>query len=417
MSRKSQVKLTKEYEELFGNLNARIELLTRTQSETLEEYVAILPNFIPLNFKKIIAASYLLCLTEEIFQVTFDNFRIDMITFCSMLGFNFQLSHGIPSHVFVDDYLTKFVQILKVSSDTLQEMLKTFIVELASGYSPTLVQTLVIMDFLQPLFLEMLSIIEKEIDLRFVCAILTTAIEDFIDRKSRLKKGEEIGSSSIVAVFEEFKVQYPLSLGRDLVYDMCLKLTLGRTWKSLETLVQKEIETLSESIATQREDSLAQYYANVAREKEMYSDGYYVSMITGRLFELFVLGRSMTENLRNGIVNAVDVMIRRCLIDKHGYASASGEETLDIANNLLWETVWELPQILAAVLNPDEIMEIMKINKPREWLKTREKELKIRFSRLLSRYSGLNPLPAVIGNAFIKILETAMNMKVRITFD
>lgn len=417
MSRKSQVKLTKEYEELFGNLNSRIELLTRTQSETLDQYVNILPDFIPPNFKKIIAASYLLCLTEEIYQVTFDHFRVDMITFCSMLGFNFQISHGIPSHVFVDKYLSKFVQILKVSSDTLQEMLKTFIVELASGYSPTLVQTLVIMDFLQPLFFEMLSIIEKEIDLRFVCAILTTAIEDFIDRKSRLKKGEEIGDSSIVAVFEEFKNQYPLSQGRDLIYDMCSKLTIGRTWEVLETLVQKEIDSLSESIATQREDSLAQYHANVAREKEMYSDGYYVSMITGRLFELFVLGRSMTENLRNGIVNAVDVMIRRYLIDKHGYASASGEETLDIANNLLWETVWELPQILAAVLNPDEIMEIMKTDNPQEWLKVREKGLKIRFNRLLSRYSGLNPLPAVIGNAFIKILETAMNMKVRITFD
>jgi hypothetical protein len=417
MSRKSQVKLTKEYEELFGNLNSRIELLTRTQSETLEQYVHQLPDFIPVNFKNIIAASYLLCLTEELYQVTFDSFRIDMITFCSMLGFNFQLSHGIPSHIFVDEYLTKFVQILKVSSDTLQEMLKTFIAELASGFSPTLVKTLVIMNFLRPLFLEMLSIIEKEIDLRFVCAILTTAIEDFIDRKSRLKKGEEIGNSSIVAVFEEFKKQYPLSQGQDLIYDMCSKLTLGRTWELVETLVQKEIEALSESIATQREESLAQYHANVAREKEMYSDDYYVSMITGRLFELFVLGRSMTENLRNGIVNAVDVMIRRYLIDKHGYASASGDETLDIANNLLWETVWEIPQILAAVLNPDEIMEIMKTDSPREWLKSREEELKARFSRLLSRYAGLNPLPAVIGNAFIKMLETAQNMRVRITFD
>jgi len=417
MSRKSQVKLTKEYEELFGNLNSRIELLTRTQSETLEQYVHQLPDFIPVNFKNIIAASYLLCLTEELYQVTFDSFRIDMITFCSMLGFNFQLSHGIPSHIFVDEYLTKFVQILKVSSDTLQEMLKTFIAELASGFSPTLVKTLVIMNFLRPLFLEMLSIIEKEIDLRFVCAILTTAIEDFIDRKSRLKKGEEIGNSSIVAVFEEFKKQYPLSQGQDLIYDMCSKLTLGRTWELVETLVQKEIEALSESIATQREESLAQYHANAAREKEMYSDDYYVSMITGRLFELFVLGRSMTENLRNGIVNAVDVMIRRYLIDKHGYASASGDETLDIANNLLWETVWEIPQILAAVLNPDEIMEIMKTDSPREWLKSREEELKARFSRLLSRYAGLNPLPAVIGNAFIKMLETAQNMRVRITFD
>jgi hypothetical protein len=60
-----------------------------------------------------------------------------------------------------------------------------------------------------------------------------------------------------------------------------------------------------------------------------------VSMIIGRLFELFFLERPMTANLRTGIVNVVDVMIRRYLIDKHGYASASSEETLEIAYNLL----------------------------------------------------------------------------------
>jgi hypothetical protein len=149
----------------------------------------------------------------------------------------------------------------------------------------------------------------------------------------------------------------------------------------------------------------------------MYSDDYYVSMITGRLFELFVLERPMTANLRTGIVNAVDVMIRRYLIDKHGYASASSEETLEIAYNLLWETVWETPQIIASVLDPKEIMEIMKTDDPRKWLKLREKNIKARFRRLLSRYAGKNPLPAVIGNAFITILETAQRIKVRITFD
>jgi len=125
----------------------------------------------------------------------------------------------------------------------------------------------------------------------------------------------------------------------------------------------------------------------------------------------------MTANLRTGIVNAVDVMIRRYLIDKHGYASASSEETLEIAYNLLWETVWEIPQIIASVLDPKEIMEIMKTDNPRKWLKLREKNIKARFRRLLSRYAGKNFLPAVIGNAFITILETAQNMKVRITFD
>jgi hypothetical protein len=415
LSQKSH--LTKEYEELFGNLNSRLELLQKTQAETLEQYITQLPDYIPQNFKKIIAASYLLCLTEEIFQVTFVNFRIDMITFCTMLGFNFRQSSGIVRHEFVDEYLTRFVQILKICSDTLQEMLTTFIVELASDYNQTLVKTLVIMNFLRPLFYEMLSIIDKDVDLRFVCAILTTTIEDFIDRKSRLKKGQEIGDSSIVAVYEEYKKQYLLSQGYDLIFDMCNKLTIERTWEPLEVLIKKEIEVMSESIATQREDSLAQYHANVAREKEMYSDDYYVSMITGRLFELFVLERPMTANLRTGIVNAVDVMIRRYLIDKHGYASASSEETLEIAYNLLWETVWETPQIIASVLDPKEIMEIMKTDDPRKWLKLREKNIKARFRRLLSRYAGKNPLPAVIGNAFITILETAQKMKVRITFD
>ncbi|MFX0170754.1 MAG: hypothetical protein ACFE9L_02425 [Candidatus Hodarchaeota archaeon] len=415
MSQKSH--LTKEYEALFGNLNSRLELLQKTQEETIEQYITQLPDYIPRNFKKIIAASYLLCLTEEIFQVTFTNFRIDMITFCTMLGFNFRQSSGIASYDFVNEYLTKFVQILKVCSDTLQEMLTTFIVELASGYNQGLLQTLVIMDYLKPLFNEMQSIIDKDVDLRFLSAILTTTIEDFIDRKSRLKKGQEIGNSSIVAVYEVYKKHYPLSQGKDLIFDLCNKLTIEHTWKPLETLVQKEIDAMVESIAIQREDSLAQYQANIAREKEMYSDDYFVFMITGRLFELFVLDRPITNHLRTGIVNAVDVMVRRYLIDKHGYVSASGEETLEIACNLLWGTVWEIPQIIAAVLDPKEIMEIMKTDNPRKWVTQHERDLKARFSRLLSRYAGKNPMPAVIGNAFMTILETAQKMRVRITFD
>ena len=62
-------------------------------------------------------------------------------------------------------------------------------------------------------------------------------------------------------------------------------------------------------------------------------------------------------------------------------------------------------------------MEIMKSDNPKEWLKYREREMKGRFDRQLARYAGKNPLPAVIGNAFIRILENARNMKVRITFD
>ena len=410
-------RLTKEFEQQFGNLTSRIELLQKTQAETIEQYLSVLPDYVSINLKKIIAASYLLCLTEEIFQVTFEHFQNDFMTFCSMMGFNFKELDAISDQKFILNYLNPFFKILSVSSDFFQEMLKTFIVELATGYSQELVKTLVIINFLQPLFLEILNIIQKEVDLRFVCAILTTIIEDFIDRKTRLRKGQEIGEFSIAEVYEEFKNLYPLSQGDDLIFGMCNSLTVQRTWSSLEKLVRREIEALSKSITEQREESFAQYHANIAREKEMYSDNYYVSMITGRLFELFVLERSMTDTLRTGIVNAVDVMIRRYLIDKHGYASASGEETLQIACSLLWETVWELPQIIAAILEPKEIMKIMKMDNPREWLKYNEREFKERFCQVLAKHAGNNPLPAVIGNAFVKMLETAQKLRVRITFD
>jgi hypothetical protein len=125
----------------------------------------------------------------------------------------------------------------------------------------------------------------------------------------------------------------------------------------------------------------------------------------------------MSDTLRTGIVNAVDVMIRRYLIDKHGYASASGDETLKIACSLLWGTIWELPQITAAILEPKEIMQIMKEDDPRKWLKYNERQFKSRFCRVLRRYAGKNPLPAVIGNAFIKMLDAAQRIRVRITFD
>lgn len=409
--------LTKEFEQQFGNLASRIGLLQKTQAETLEPFIIQLPEDISVNVKKIIAASYLLCLTEEIFQVTFEHFENDFLTFCSLLGFDSKESTILSDQEFILKYVNPFIQILSASSNTLQEMLKKFIVELASGFSEDLVKTLVIINFYAPLFHEILSIIPKDIDLRFVCAILTTTVEDFIDRKYRLKKGREIGDFSIAALYKEFKNQYPLSHGEDLIFDMCNMLTVNRTWLSLKQLVKREIDALSESIITKREDSLAQYKANVAREKEKYSDDYYVSMITGRLFELFVLNRPMSDTLRTGIVNAVDVMIRRYLIDKHGYASASGEETLQIACSLLWGTVWELPQTMAAILEPKEIMQIMKEENPRKWLKYNERQFKSRFCLVLRRYAGKNPLPAVIGNAFIKMLEAAQRLRVRITFE
>ncbi len=415
MSQKSH--LTEEFEKQFGNLNSRIEMMQKTQAETMEPFLTQLPENVSLNLKKIIAASYLLCLTEEIFQVTFEHFKNDIMAFCTLMGFNFEKLVEISDEEFILQYLNPFMKILSISSNALQEMLKTFIVELATGYSQELVKTLVIINFLQPLFLQIINVIQINVDLRFICAIVTTTVEDFIDRKYRLRKGQEIGEFSIVVLYDEFKELYPLSQGEDLIFDMCNRLTLERTWTSLDKLVRREVDALSESIIEQREDSLAQYHANVAREKEKYSDDYYVSMITGRLFELFVLERPMTDLLRTGIVNAVDVMIRRYLIDKHGYASASGEETLHIACSLLWESVWELPQIMATFLEPHEIMEIMKMDDPRQWVKKSERDFKARFCRSLTRLSGKNPLPAVIGNAFVKMLEKAQRMRVRITFD
>lgn len=409
--------LTKEFEEQFGNLSSRISLIQKTQAETLKQYLTQLTEEIPTNLKKIVAAAYILCLTEEVFQVTFDNFQKDFLTFCSALGLELRESSEISDEEFILNYLNPFVKVLSVSSNTFQEMLKTFIVDLATGYSGDLVKTLVIMNFYSPLFHEIMNILQKDVDLRFICAILTTTAEDFIDRKSRLRKGQEIGDFSIAALYEEFKNRYPLGHGEDLIFDMCNTLAIERTWSSLQELVKREIEELSESIITQREDSLAQYKATLAQEKEKYSDDYYVSMITGRLFEVFVMERSMSDTLRTGIVNAIDVMIRRYLIDKHGYASASGEETLQIACNLLWETVWELPQVIAAVMEPTEIMEIMKIENPREWLKQHEREFKERFCQMMARFAGQNPLPAVIGNAFVNMLENAQRMRVRITFD
>lgn len=410
-------RITKEFEQQFGNLSSRIAMLQKTQSETLEVYLEQLPDSLPSDLKQVISASYLLCLTEEIFEVTFENFMTDFLSFSSFLGFDIENVSEISDQDFISTYLNPFVQILLASSDIFTEMLNKFIVELASGYSRDLVRTLVILNFYEPLFHTILDIINKEIDLRFVCAILTTTVEDFIDRKSRLKKGVQLGEFSISSLYEEFKQEYPLSQGKDLIFDMCNKLTVERTWDSLENLVSKKIKALSESIETQREDSLTQYKANVAREKEKYSDEYYVTMITGRLFELFVLERPLTHTLRTGIVNAVDVMIRRYLIDQHGYASASAEETLKVACNLLWETVWEIPQIAASILEPSEIMEVMKSDDSRNWLKQKEKILKLRFCQLLTRYAGRNPLPAVIGNAFVKMLESAQRIKVRITFD
>ncbi len=409
--------LTKEFEEQFGKLSSRIDMVQRTQPETLEQYMPKLPDSIPTKLKKVISASYILCLTEEIYEVTFDNFKTDFLVFSSFLGFDVEKVSDISNEDFISIYLNPFVQILLIASDTFTEMLKTFIVELASGYSKELVRTLVIVNFYEPLFHKILDLVKVEIDLRFICAILTTTVEDFIDRKSRLKKGVQFSEFSISSLYKEFVDQYPLSQGQDLVFDMCNKLTVERTWEALEKLVSKEIESLSKSIETQRKDSLTQYKANVAREKEKYSDDYYVTMITGRLFELFVLERPLTDTLRTGIVNAVDVMIRRYLIDKHGYASASAEKTLTIACNLLWETVWELPQIVASVMDPSEIMAIMKADNPHKWLKDKERMFKLRFCQLLTRHAGRNPLPAVIGNAFIKMLEVAQKIKVRISFD
>ncbi len=412
---KSQI--TKEFEQRFGNLSSRIGILQKSQSEMIEQYSRQLPDLIPIKIRNVISASYLLCLTEEIYEVTFNNFKTDFLVFSSFLGFKIEKSSEITNQYFIEAYLNPFVQILLTTSDVFTEMLKTFIVEFETDYSQHLVRTLVIVNYYEPLFRKILNIIRKDIDLRFICAILTTTIENFIDRKSRLKKGIQLSQFSISLLYKEFVDQYPLDEGHDLIFDMCNKLTVERTCYALEKLVKKEIEALSDSIQTQREDFLTQYQVSVAREKEKYSDGYYVTMITGRLFELFVLDRPVTDNFRTGIVNAVDVMIRRYLIDQYGYASASADETLAIACNLLWETIWELPQIAASILEPHEVMEVMKSDNPHKWFKEREKMLKLRFCQLLTRFTGKNPIPAVIGNAFVKIIESVQRIKVRITFD
>ncbi|MHA1215363.1 MAG: hypothetical protein ACTSPG_08695 [Candidatus Hodarchaeales archaeon] len=412
-----QSQLTKEFEQKFGNLNSRIEMLVKTQGETIDNYISQITADISLELKRIIAASYLLCLTEEILEVSFELFQKDFLEFCSVFNSKNSMIDSYCESEFIQLFLNPFLKILSLCSDTLQEMLKGLILELAQGYGKELVRTLIIINYLYPLFNKILLVVDQNIDLRYITAIITTSIEDFIDRKSRLKTGQKLGNFSITDLYLTYKDIYPLSQGSDLIFDLLNSLTLDRIWFKLEKLVQEEIESLREDINSQREDSLAQYHNNIAREKEKYSDDYYVSMITGRLFEVFVLEREFTPTLRTNIVNAVDVMIRRYLIDKHGYASASSEETLDIACNLLWATVWEVPQILAAILTPSEIMELMKSNEPLKLVQKKEPIFKERFCRDLKRLSGKKPLPAVIGNAFISMLDKCQKIRVRISFD
>ncbi|MHA1974713.1 MAG: hypothetical protein ACTSW1_17080 [Candidatus Hodarchaeales archaeon] len=412
-----QSQLTKEFEQKFGNLNSRIEMLVKTQGETIDNYILQVTADISLELKRIIAASYLLCLTEEIFEVSFELFQKDFLEFCSISSTKETTISSYSEAEFVQTFLNPFLKILALCSDTLQEMLKGLILELAQGYGKELVRTLVIVNYLYPLFSKILLVLDQHIDLRYVAAIITTSIEDFIDRKSRLRTGKKLGNFSITDLYKNYIDKYPLKQGSDLIFDLLNSLTLDRVWFKLETLVQREIESLRDDINSQREDSLAQYRSNITREKEKYSDDYYVSMITGRLFEVFILEREFTSTLRTNIVNAVDVMIRRYLIDKYGYASASSEDTLDIACNLLWATVWEVPQILAAILTPSEIMELMKSDEPLKLVQKNELIFKERFCRDLKRLSGRNPLPAVIGNAFISMLDKCQKIRVRISFD
>lgn len=414
--------LTNEFKSRFGNVYSRLTMIKNTQDHVLTNLIQEIenhPTFTSEHIKKRLAASYMLVLTEELQEIPFPAFIEDLALFCYQKNRPDLLFDSISSEEFVEGGLEPYFTILLKLSDTINDSLKKLIFELGQGTETDLVQMLLIQHFYQPLFSQIITIIDHDgVDLRFVAALMNLYIREFISRKYRLKVGsKELSGYTVKEILKEFKQTYPLATGEDLHFDIVYKLVLKNTWDLIMELVSGEIESLKETIEDQRAEIKAQYQANVSRESSSYSDDYYSSMIGMKLMEIFQLNRKMNPTMEKGIINAVDVMIRRYSIDKFGYATTTGTEMLKLANRLIWEAVQEYPQMLTPVFEPSELMHLMKIEtiEAVRWVEDNKGELKRRFHHLISRYVDHNPTPMNIGESFVKIIRIVEQSKVRLT--
>jgi hypothetical protein len=227
-------------------------------------------------------------------------------------------------------------------------------------------------------------------DARLAAAVMLFAARAFMQRRERKLTGDLTTTHSVSDEYEGIKKIYPEVRGPKFAFDLAWKIIGKGIWGDFRALVDSEIAEMTRKFELDRADREAFRQVALQRESDQQSDATYGASIEMRLFEVFTQGNPLDEKRRKNLVYAIDVLIRRILVDGTGYAVAGEEKTIEVAFPLLWRLLDEQKQLYAPLVDEhgNEIASIVKADSWSAWVEEHREDFKERFRRYLARKAG-----------------------------
>ncbi len=417
------VETTDEFRVKFTGLKNKLKTLQYTQidkilelGEELAEYP--LTKALSNEWRLFLSNVYLYVITEEILLVEQNLFIEDFYLWAEKLNVNLlsEIEDEEEREKIIENVVKPYVQSLSGASEIIQEMMRYLILKLGIKWEEELIASYVLNDFLKPMMLRIMNL-APEMDIRLQAAIGKAMIDEYLDRKERFKHGQEMGEVYVKPYYEKYLESYPLTAGEDLAFDTAWKLIFTPSWEKIQEAVKNEVAKLQETLETKHEEMQQHFKAAKKHGSVKYTDDYYLSMIQLKLTEIFTLDNEIDTKREKSLISATDVMLRRKMIDTTGFASAEREVMIKLTISLLWESVYEHPQIIVPTIQPEDINKIRHVEDPAAWIKENEDRLKEGFKRYIFQGLGFNPGYMDMGQAYVSLLKKAQRSHFQLVYE
>ncbi|MHA1167960.1 MAG: hypothetical protein ACTSP4_09400 [Candidatus Hodarchaeales archaeon] len=401
--------MTDEFKQKYGNMTSRLHMLSITQPEKVESIADTMGEIDLDAIKprvKFFANLYLFILTEEILLVPPGAFIDDFLQYIRLRGKEIT---QLEESSIIKDYFTPFTNSLVLSSKITFEMIGYLINRLGIGWKIEMIKSFILNDYFKPL-MHQVAELNPGLDVRYVAAIVRLMVEDFMDRRTRILEGKAMSNLTIKQFYESYARSYPVSEGEDIYFDMAWKLVFQPTWDKTMLLVEIEVEKFKEKVAKAKEEMDHHYEAEKKRKATQYTDDYYLSLIQMKLYELFKGKQDVDDQKEKGIINAVDVMIRRYAIDKYGKIGFEKDELVETVVQMLYGAIKDYPIIAGPLLDFPQRAAAMRADSALEFIAEHDEDLRKKFIKRLTGKHKDKLNARIMAEEFVRLLKDSKKM-------
>ncbi|MEM3563540.1 MAG: hypothetical protein QXR19_09945 [Candidatus Jordarchaeaceae archaeon] len=400
---KRQQEIIEEFRAKYTSVPSRINSFRDTHRELIDEGKKSIQLPVSLReHSEEIIATYYICFIDELIGFQIEKFVEDLETTTKALG----LQNGMETM----SLLTLTTENLRAASKIPSDVVKNLVDIRGGDISDEVTKAILVKENIEPYFQEMvlnLGSFSSNVDLRWPVAQIRYAFDHFL-RSHGVAKPEK----NISQIYREIYTSYPLSEGKDIYWDILYFQLLSPIYDDLVSIASPMIEEKLSSLEIERKAAPILLKAQQAAEKTKASLEMLNSKLETIMYHVFHRGLELSPEYEAEIENAMDRVLRRITLEKHGVQDIRNpEEMMDIALERIKRLMKEYELLILPLLEPEDIKPYVEDKKG--FLEKNSDLLDRRLRMKLKRYTSPKITPQNLAKGFTEYLKQSLKAKER----